>query len=35
MTAASKTNLGLKGRGLISLGLAADLVIFNPDIIQI
>jgi N-acyl-D-amino-acid deacylase len=34
MTGAPTTNLGLKGRGLIQLGMAADLVIFNPDIIQ-
>ena len=34
MTGSSATNLGLKGRGVIQLGMAADLVIFNPDIIQ-
>jgi len=34
MTGISKTNLGLKGRGVISLGMAADLVIFNPNKIQ-
>jgi len=34
MTGAPTTNLGLKGRGVIALGMAADLVIFNQDIIQ-
>ena len=34
MTGAPTTNLGLKGRGFIALGMAADLVVFNPDIIQ-